>query len=413
MKKTFSLLTAGAASLLLQGCAIVGSVRAPAGGEGIGYMLPHALLPVELIAVGNALELSVGKPVVVGDTAHTYVLQRSSNVFTSDNVTVNVDPSTGLLTAIDLKSEDKTIPALIKLASARTAEAADAGGQKLVYRGMFDPGWTNEQVENFNLRMSATAVAHAQRLKIDGGCGPSSTTEVCKNILELDRLVATAGFKISVEGTNGKAREVADCSAGFCYRMNIPHVVSISGPGSSNSALFGLPNRSPTFVMPLERWAFVKTTHDVKLESGVFKSITTERPSSAFAIASAPLDLAKGVLGAVAEVVQLKIDLSGKEKALSDAKVKEIEAKAALDKALLDKSNGKAEAMILGANKATGTSLVIRVGSAALLDVNRDLKTGDSKAETVPTTNPVPSVARPAANSASSSSGSLGAAVNK
>ena len=86
-------------------------------------MLPKALLPVELVDVGNALELRVGSPVVVGDTAHTYALQRSGNVFTTDNVTVTVDPSTGLLTAIDVKSDDKTIPAIVKLISARKAEA--------------------------------------------------------------------------------------------------------------------------------------------------------------------------------------------------------------------------------------------------------------------------------------------------
>ena len=179
--------------------------------------------------------------------------------------------------------------------------------------------------------------------------------------------------------------------------MNVPHVVTLNGPGSSNSALFGLPNRSPTFVMPLERWAFVRTTHDVKLEAGVFKSITTERPSSALAVASAPLDIATGVLGAVAQVVQLKIDLSGKEKALADAKVQEIQAQSALDKALLDKAGGKAEAAIFGGEKSSSAVLSIRVGTAERLDVNKNLKSGGSSGGNAPATNPGPVPAQPVA----------------
>lgn len=344
----------------------------------------------------------------VGDTAHTYALQRSGNVFTTDNVTVTVDPSTGLLTAIDVKSDDKTIPAIVKLISARKAEAADAASPVVVFRGLFDPGWTELQVTDFNKRLSATAQAHAQRLKSDSGCKAPATDDSCKNILALDALLAATPFAVAVEGATGPARAPADCSVGFCYRMNVPHVVTLSGPGSSNSALFGLPNRSPTFVMPLERWAFVRTTHDVKLEAGVFKSITTERPSSALAVASAPLDIATGVLGAVAQVVQLKIDLSGKEKALADAKVQEIQAQSALDKALLDKAGGKAEAAIFGGEKSSSAVLSIRVGTAERLDVNKNLKSGGSSGGNAPPTNPVPVPTQPAGAAGSTSTGSPG-----
>lgn len=83
--------------------------------------------------------------------------------------------------------------------------------------------------------------------------------------------------------------------------------MTVTGPGSINSAVFGLPDRSATYVMPLERPASAKTTHDGKLDNGVFKSITTDRPSSALALVSAPLDIAKAALTAVSEVVQLRI----------------------------------------------------------------------------------------------------------
>jgi hypothetical protein len=108
-------LIAACAALALQGCAIVGSERANSGGSGVGYMLPRALVPVELVHEGGGLELRLGTPVPVGDTDHTYALQRSGNVFTSDNVVITVDPATALLSSLDVKSEDESAAALVEL----------------------------------------------------------------------------------------------------------------------------------------------------------------------------------------------------------------------------------------------------------------------------------------------------------
>lgn len=374
MGKRLSISVAAAAVLALQGCAIVRSVPARDGGEGIAYMLPRALLPVELVHDGSAFELRISSPVMVGDAAHTYALQRSSNVFSSDHYVVNVDSATGLLTAVNLTSEDQTIPVIAKLAGRLKAEGADAVTTVVVFRELFDPGWDGKAVESFNQRLSHAARTHVARLKKENTCEATPMPDACKAVNALSDDLAATAFAVGVEGAEGKPREPADCSAGFCYRINVPHVVTLSGPGTRNSAVFGLPNRSPTFVIPLERWAFVKTTHDVALDNGVFKSITTDRPSSALAVASAPLDIAKAALGAVGEVLQLKIDLSGKEKSLADAKVAEIAAKAALEKALLDKAGGKAEAAILGAKpEREGPLLSIRVGQAGQLDATKNL----------------------------------------
>jgi hypothetical protein len=374
-RQALAVLGCAVAASWLQGCAIVKSVPAANGSAGIAYMLPRALLPVELVYDGSSLELRITAPVLVGDVDHTYALERSGNIFSSDNVTVTVEAATGLLSAIDVKSEDNTIPAIVRLISGLKAEAgADAVTTVVVFRGLFDPGWAVDRVNAFNRDLSDAAEKHVGRLVKENSCDKQGAPQACIAINALAADVKAAKFKVNVEGAVGEPHKLADCGAGFCYRINVPHVVTLSGPGTTNSAVFGLPNRSPTFVMPLERWAFVKTTHDVKFEGGVFKSIATDRPSSAFAVASAPLDIAKAVLTAVAEVVQLKIDLSGKEKALADAKVAEIEAKAALDKALLDKGGEKAEAAILGESTRNDMPLLsIRLGQPSQLDATKNL----------------------------------------
>ena len=358
--------------------------------------------------------MRVTSPVLVGDTAHTYALQRSGNIFTSDNIDVTVDHATGLLSMIDVKSDDKTIPAIVKLVSSLKAEAADAVKTVVVFRGLLDPGWDKLKVDTFNQRLSAAASGHVARLTQENTCKSNATADPCKGINTLATDLIRTSFAIEVEGAVDK-RDAADCSAGFCYRINVPHVVTLSGPGTSNSAVFGLPNNSPTFVMPVERWAFVKTTHNVKFEGGVFKSITTERPSSALAVASAPLDVAKGVFGAVSEVLQLKIDLSGKEKALADAKVAEIASEAALEKALLDKAGGKAEAAILGlAPGRDGPLLSIRVGQASVLDATKNLVGVKATADKSKAADTNPNVVKDLSSGRSSagSSGSAGAEKN-
>jgi hypothetical protein len=186
-------------------------------------------------------------------------------------------------------------------------------------------------------------------------------------------------------------------------------VVRLQGPGTSNSAVFGLPNRSPTFVMPLERWAFVKTTHDVKLKGGVFESVTTDRPSSAYAVASVPFDIAKGAVTSASELVQLKLDFSGKQKAFYEAQVKEIEAKAARDKALLDKAPPKAEAALwgLGTDRET-PHLSIRVGKPSQLDATAGFVVGAGKAASGSARTKNPELAKTPGSTGLSSGGSTG-----
>lgn len=325
------------AALALQACAIVGSVPAGRGGEGVAYMLPRALLPIELVFDGIAYELRVAPAMTTGDTAHTYALQRSGNIFTSENVVVAVDPATGLLTSINLTSVDHTLAILTReqAPEPKALRAGDTG--QVVHRTLFDPGSTVAETATFNEGLVAIARADLERRKVERGCATTATAEPCKSLLALGEVLKDRAFGIHVDDAPAARPAQAACSAGFCYRMNVPHVVTLSGPAGSLSTVLGLPNRSPTFVMPLERWAFVKTTHNVVLDKGVFKSITTDRPSPAMAIASAPVDATRAMLGAVGEVVQLRIDTSGREKAQAQARIAQTETKAALDRTLLDK----------------------------------------------------------------------------
>jgi hypothetical protein len=379
MNRSFVTIVLAPTVALVSGCAIVRSeaLSSTPAAEGIAYMLPRALLPVELSDKGGAFELSVQQPIIAGDPARTYLLRRSGNAFSSDNVTVAVDPATGLLTAVNVSSEDQTLPALVKLASLTKPEAATfAAEPALVFRGLFDPDWGAEQIVAFNKSMNDAALAYLKQRTGAAAC-PDPSAAACKKALALQQMFAEPGFEVaSIAGAPRLTAPEPDCSVGICYRVNLPYTVRLSAAGVSNSVSALLPNGSPTFALPIDRWAFVNTTHDVKLQSGSFQSITTDRPSSALALAAAPVDAVKAVLGAVGEIVQLKVDLSGKEQALADARVAEIKAKSDLDQALLNKGGAKAEAAIFGSTASRHALVSIRVGEPAALDAREGLHEG-------------------------------------
>lgn len=371
--------TAGIVLLTLAACgSIISSSSSSSRGSGVVYMLPRALLPVELTEHAGAFTLSVQQPVMMGDPKKRFVLERSSNPFSSDNVEVTVNPNTGLLQAVKVESTDQTLSTVVKLVSAAKAkaESADAGAvTNLVYRGLLDPSEDPRRI-NDELKLAIAAYL-GNRLAL--ACDTPDQTD-CEAVRQLTETVSTGAFQIQLTSASDSAtpttQDAVDCKVGLCYRQNQPYILKLTGPhGETNTVLASLPNGSPTYVLPVERWAFVKSTHDITLQDGVLQSVITDRPSSALAIAGAPVDAAKSVFGAIGEILQLKIDLSGKETSLANAKVAEINAKSELDKALLAKKGGKAEAALSNLTPERSALATLTVGSPKVNDVLDELQT--------------------------------------
>ncbi|WP_135289682.1 hypothetical protein [Pseudomonas kairouanensis] len=378
--------TAFALVLTLTACgSIVKSSSKSPGSSGVAYMLPKALLPVELTERSGAFTLSVKEPLVTGDPTKQFVLERSANPFSSDNVQVTVGANTGLLQAVKVESTDQSLSTIVKLVSAIRAEAADTGAApNLVYRGLLDP---SEGVKTLNVDLNRAAIGYL-RTRQALSCSTPDSTE-CTAVRQLAQVVNGRAFGVELNAASATpastSGEAVNCNVGLCYRQNLPYILKLTGPnGESNTALALLPNSSPTYVLPVERWAFVKSTHDIKLQDGVLQSVTTDRPSSALAVASAPVDAAKAVFGAVGEVLQLKIDLSGKETALANAKIAEINAKSDLDKALLAKNGAKAEAVLFGSGTNSSALATLTVGSPQASDALGGLHTESPPVQNAP-----------------------------
>lgn len=98
----------------------------------------------------------------------------------------------------------------------------------------------------------------------------------------------------------------------------------------SGSMVLLFPNKGPKGLIPLKPTKFVRTVNDVTFENGMLTRWETDQPSVALAEVRIPVDVVSAFLGTIAEVVQLKVNISSKEQALAEAQAGQIQADAEL-----------------------------------------------------------------------------------
>lgn len=326
-------LVASILGAMLAGCAIVTSERIPLDKpplvlqEGLQYMLPKAVLPVEVVDSGGSLRVDLKSPVIVGDPAYAYALNPVANAFSADILKLAVDPKTGLLSSVDLDSTDKTGEILKQVFVTRglRAESADVpAGDQLIFSGFLDPGVNTVA---FNQQLDTVVRRYIQSKK--AGCsGSLADAEACKAYAALAVPEGSAAY-ISVSATplgtvvatqaavDTPAESAPACGKGICHRGVRPYAITISLLGLTQTTIAQLPNGGAVLSLPLSGQPFVQVKHKLVFVDGMVQGYDSERPSSALAIVSWPLDVYKAVLTATSELLQLKIDTSQKQTAWS------------------------------------------------------------------------------------------------
>jgi hypothetical protein len=120
-------------------------------------------------------------------------------------------------------------------------------------------------------------------------------------------------------------------SPGVCFRPQIPyHLTFREGRAVIEERILLLPDHSPKICMPIERAAFVKKVTNLTFDRGILTEVHIGKPSEALGFMDIPVSIAKAIASVPAELIQLKINYSNKEKDLVDARKAELEAKQAL-----------------------------------------------------------------------------------
>jgi len=83
------------------------------------------------------------------------------------------------------------------------------------------------------------------------------------------------------------------------------------------SAVFTVPDTSPTFLVPVTATRFVKTTNGLALVDGMIRQVDVNKPSSAKAFVGLPVDLTKTLIELPTKIVQLRLKLINEEETLA------------------------------------------------------------------------------------------------
>jgi hypothetical protein len=361
------------ASFAMSGCAVVTSTRMNAkdanfGGAGIPYLLPKALVPVEVVAAGTQVRVDLLEPVYVGDAAQAYALRYDASPFSTDTMTITVDPTTSLLKTMSIESKDETGEILKKAIATLRAESA-AATETVLMQTVLDPGdpASIAEVESRVKTTLDTFVVNQRKSCNDAQTKPAGCEAIVALPASIDTrlavtLMATVASTTPNSSTTGAPTPGIDCSVGICYRGTLPYRVSIEALGQTRSTLVHLPNHGPLMALPLPRHAFVKTTHTVGLRNGMIESYTIVKPSSALAMVSWPLDVYDAVVSTTAKIVQLKIDTSRSAISLEEQQLAEAKRRKEIADEIAKLKAAKPESAGLIAMGASRTILTVGTG---------------------------------------------------
>jgi hypothetical protein len=348
------------------------------------------------------------EPVYVGDVAQSYALHYEASAFATDAVSIAVDPTTSLLKTLSIETKDETGEVLKKVIATLRAESAAGSGEVVLMQTVLDPGDVASIAEvEGRVKLALDRFVARQR----SACGTGGTKpDGCADILALSASVDTH-LSVALMGLAAPTTAAApaavvptskgvDCGVGICYRSTLPYRVSLEALGQTRSTLVHLPNHGPVMALPLPRHAFVKTKHTVALRNGMLESYAVDKPSSALAMVSWPLDVYDAIVSTTAKIVQLKIDTSRSSVSLQEqllsAEKKRKEIQEELDKL---KSGKPESAALIGMGGGSRAILTVGVGRSSVLP-------STDAAGTPAGANPQPAVGAASTPSLPSSNGS-------
>lgn len=122
---------------------------------------------------------------------------------------------------------------------------------------------------------------------------------------------------------------------GLFYRRDLPYLVTLLYSTENvetvvANALVSMPNLSPTSLLAFDPAYFVTNTQKVGFNNGLLVSLETTKPSEVMGFVSIPADIIKSYIGAVTQLIQLRLDYTNKETDLAKSQAALIDAVKAL-----------------------------------------------------------------------------------
>jgi hypothetical protein len=249
-----------------------------------------------------------------------FVLNYNALATSEDDVKVSIGPN-GLLTKVNVSSEDKTGAIVLKLVElgeyVAKAIAFAETGQTTVFDATFDPF---NPVESERVRVGLAAFGYAYHL------------------------FRTDGSEVDPEAEPvSPTRMTSPSASGIAFRPVFAYpLVLDQGPSSRKRSRksFGKPiatatvllqNEAQIMTIPITRAAFVKKITYLGFDNGLLTEVDINKPSEALAFMDIPLAIAKAIVDIPAQIVQLKFNFAKANTDLLTQQRLEAQAQQALD----------------------------------------------------------------------------------
>lgn len=161
----------------------------------------------------------------------------------------------------------------------------------------------------------------------------------CDQYTSLDK-TSSPTARIQIEAFGGiepsslkqQASAPADCASGLCYRPKEPYkiVYSVGDKstfGGSDTVIVELPNKSPLVAVDISRAFFVNKVHNLAFDDdGFLTAVEINKPSELLAVSKLPLE----VIGAVAEGLKARVELTNTQRDLAKREASLLQARGQL-----------------------------------------------------------------------------------
>ena len=304
---------------------------------GIRYYLPKGRVQVsaEWKVLIPGWEPTI-KPLVEADPSACYRIERNINALFDDDITIQVDPMTGLLQSTSGTSSDQSVAALANLA-AGAANALTFGanlGAALASGGTRGPLTAEElaaeraefaEVTSHAVSSTFSVIVDPRHPKQiyylvepDSGSRPGEakgTKLYAKYVIELKRINEEP---VQASGTSGAKTTLN----GIVVRTPVPHYVTVTGtlyregghpmPQQPTTQVVFLPDDDHDYFLPISRIPLVTTSTKVTLVIGMVQTLQRSRPSLINAIAGVPKNILSALIPLPLAVQQSNVQVAGK-----------------------------------------------------------------------------------------------------
>jgi hypothetical protein len=323
---------AGVSAILTAGCgSVVESTEEahppPSGSEmkGVAYWLPKAAIMIDGKWDKDNSDWTITvTPYIDADTTRHYRLTRKVNHLFEDNVTLEVDATTGLLQTVNATSEDKTAAIVAEgLAIAAKAMSFGAAGAGVA---VTTRGYTKERTPapapcgdtvpfegSFRYIIRSSDLPSDERytftrtLVLSPPPTPSPTPTPTPTSAPLGSAIGVTADSKSITKTycivvkredkhdkDEIAKSIPNPTDGIVVRAPAPYRITMTQLDMKTNTervaeqLIFLPDTQRDYLLPLDRSPFVKNDTQITLVKGVVQKVTVSRPSIILGILGVP-----------------------------------------------------------------------------------------------------------------------------